>query len=117
MAARGVQLAPRGSSKDVILQEVVRRERNEKFSLVSMLANLIGKIAGFSPVQIEGMIDLYTLELYQEGYRPSVVAALRNARTKRRQKSTKDNKLLEKVEKFTVSDEEYGKATKKKRRR
>ena len=71
-----------------------------------MMTSLLGRVAGFSPAQIEGILDLYTLELFQDGYRPSTIAALRAARTVRRRKVTQDQDLLKKVERFSITEDE-----------
>ena len=117
LAARGVALSPRGSARDILLQEVVRRERNEKFSLVSILTTLVGRATGFNAAQIDGMLDLYTLELFQSGYNPSAATSLREARKSRLNKVTQDRKLLEKVERFTAPETEFEKKAKKKKKK
>lgn len=94
----------------------MRRERNERLALVSMFVKILGDAVGLSAPALDGMLDIYMLELFQDGYRPSVVAALRSTRSKRKRKTLRDQALLEKVEKFTVSDEELSRAQKSAKR-
>lgn len=74
--------------------------------MVELFANLIGNALGVERPRIESMIEFYLLELSQDRYRPSVVAALRGVRKARKVKVQQDQALLAKLDKFTVPDED-----------
>jgi hypothetical protein len=105
LAARGVVLAPRGSARDEALREVLRRERSERFASVQLLSRLVAAGLNLPEEKVEAMLDLYLLELSQDRYRPSIVAAARAARAARKRQKLADTKLLEKVDRMTVADE------------
>jgi hypothetical protein len=56
--------------------------------------------------QIEGMMELYLLELSQDRYRPQMLKGMRNVRKARRQKERQDSALLDRLNQMTVPDED-----------
>ena len=82
----------------------MRRERSEKAAALQLIVVLFGNALGISSRQIEGMLDLYLLELTQERYRPDYLDQLRRQRKERLKKKQDDQTLLQKVGKLTVED-------------
>lgn len=103
--AQGLSLPPRGSAQDEVIAELHRRDMNRRFAEVRLFARLIGAGAGVPEDAIERELDLYLVELSQDRYRPAVVAALRAARTSKRQREHEDRRLLDRLDKLTVADE------------
>jgi hypothetical protein len=84
---------------------VLRRERSERFASVQLISRLVAAGLNLPEEKVEAMLDLYLLELSQDRYRPSIVAAARAARAARKRQKLADTKLLEKVDRMTVADE------------
>ena len=103
---RGVALPPRGSARDEVFRELLRRERMAQASLVQMWTMLFGRALNVPLQTIEGMLDLYLLELTQDRYKPEHVQHLRRQRAERRRKTQEDQAMLNKVARMSVSDED-----------
>lgn len=88
------------------MRAMLRRERSEKYQTVALFARLIGQGLGLDEEHVEGMIDLYLLELSQDRYRPKLVQALREARSARQQKAATDEHLLKRVQSMDVGEAE-----------
>jgi hypothetical protein len=72
--------------------------------VVRLFARLIGDGLGIDEELVGNRLDLYLLELSQDRYRPSIVAAGRAARKARKQQAAADQTLLDKIGKYTVDD-------------
>jgi hypothetical protein len=103
---RGVVLPPRGSVRDEIYCELLRRERAEKASVIQFITMLFGRALNVPLPTIEGMLDLYLLELTQDRYKPEHVQQLRRQRAERRRKQSEDKSLLDKVARMSVTDKD-----------
>ena len=94
-----------------------RRKREEKYSLVSLFAFLVGRALNVPGQRIEHILELYGLELYQDRYRPAHVESLRRAKKERVQKHLADEMLLEKVGKMEVPESKLPPMPRKRSRR
>ena len=104
--ARGVSLPPRGSVQDDMLHEVERRNRNLRLAELRFMGRLVARGLDVPEAEVEAMLDLYTLELFQDFYRPQLIATLAALRKATAQRKKADLDILSKVDKFTVTDED-----------
>jgi hypothetical protein len=111
LLSRGVSLAPRGSARDEVVREALRRERAERFARVELFARLLSAGLGIADERVASLLDAYRLELSQDRYRPAAIAAARKTRTRRRQKAKADKTLLSRVDALTVRDEDLPPST------
>lgn len=88
-----------------MLAEVQQRQRNLKLAEVSLFAKLLARGFGIPAKEVERQIDLFTLELYQDLYRPSVIETLRELQQMRKKRVMADAALLQRVDALTVADE------------
>ena len=65
---------------------------------------MFGSALGVPLHKIEGMLDLYLLELTQDRYKPDYVNHLRRQQAERLRKKRDDQTLMQKVSKLTVKD-------------
>lgn len=104
MAARGLRLPPRGSIQDRIIQEVLLRERNERYVAGEVLILLACKALGLETEQMRGLLEHYSDEVHQERYRPSIIRARKAAKAAVRKKEAEDKRRLAALDKLTVED-------------
>jgi hypothetical protein len=71
-----------------------------------MFSMLFGRALNVPLQTIEGMLDLYLLELTQDRYKPEHVQQLRRQRSERRRKQVEDKTLLEKVARMSAVDKD-----------
>jgi len=97
-----VALPPRGSAQDVLLQEVYRREREERFTTVELFARILSGGLGMRSDTLEAMLSAYKNVLTQEYYTPDYTARQRLRRnqvvSKKVKKQLDDDALLKRLE-------------------
>jgi len=102
-------LPPRGSAQDILLETIQQREREERFSLVSLFARVLGGGLGMRGDTLEAMLSTYKDELTQTRYTPGYVAYQRRRKKAAVQQQTKnkmsDDALLRKLEGFSTPEE------------
>lgn len=81
---------------------------------MQLFARILGEGLRLNPEKVETLLDLYMLELSQDRYRPSLVAATREARRSRKQQMISDSKLLDMVSKLSAGEPETPKRPKRK---
>ena len=110
---RGAPLPASGSFQEQFLSEVISRERNEKYLLVSLFANLLGHMGGVKSSAVEGMLEHYREELYQLKYNYKYETWA----SKRKQVNTKHadsqgremRRMFDRLDSMTVSDDDVRK--------
>lgn len=116
-----MKLPPRGSAQDRILEEVHRRDRAERYTLVTLFARILGEGLHVRNDALEAMLGAYRAELSQDNYRPAYRAAQRMKKLKEVTQTAKkrmdDEALLKRVEKMTASDDEVPVKPQRSRRR
>lgn len=105
-------LPPRGSAQDEILRILQERERELKFTELSILTLLL---AGDTAARTK-LLTIYREELFEDAYRPAILRERRANARRIAQEKVDQARVLEKVAKLTAP-EEKGKATKKGRRK
>lgn len=107
---RGVTLPPRGSLQDVILREMVQRERFEEFQKTRFLGQILAAAFGLNNAQYARLEHLLDLSIFHTAYNPSKIQeqmelALLQER-KEREKRQKDALLLKKVASYDKNETE-----------
>ena len=97
--------------------EVLRRDRNEKFAFAKLFASVMGAAQSVPAEAVEGMLNLYQMELYQDRYHPMMVAVMREVKKRKRSDKNKDQEILQRVDKMTVPDDQLPPARKRGGRR
>jgi len=72
----------------------------------SLFARLLGAGLGVGEKHIDRALELYQLELSQDRYRPTTIESMRRVRMAQVEKRKSDERLLERVEKLTASEDE-----------
>jgi len=102
-------LPPRGSAQDKIIEEVHRRERLERFTLVTLFAQILGEGMGMRDGALATMLNGYWETLSQLRYTPEYAEItrqrLRQTTVHRDKKAVSDATLLKKLEGLTSPDE------------
>lgn len=70
---RGAPLPKGGSFQEQILSETILRERNEKYTLVSLFVRLLGNMAQIKADDLDHLLGTYREELYQFRYNSEYV--------------------------------------------
>jgi hypothetical protein len=96
---------------------MLRRERALRISEVELFARLLSLALDVPEERVEPLLDVYRLEVSQDRYHPSIVVAARKARAQRTQKAVRDAKLLDRVERLTVKDDDLPPTPRVRRRR
>jgi len=102
-------LPPRGSAQDLLLEELHRRKRAERFTAVTLFARILGGGLGVHSEALEAMLNAYSAELTQNTYTPEYAATQRQRRKTAAQQKTRnklsDDALMKKLEGLTAPDE------------
>lgn len=67
--SRGVTVPPRGSPRDLVLRELLNRERAERAAEISLLVRLVGAVAGLDGKRLDKAIETYVRQLTHDVYR------------------------------------------------
>jgi hypothetical protein len=91
------------------LEKIQEREREERFSLVSLFARILGGGLGMRSDTLEAMLNAYKDELTQTSYTPGYAAYQRRrkkaVRQQKKKKKLSDDALLRKLEGLTAPEE------------
>ena len=102
----GAPLPPPGSFQHALLSETIRRERNEKYSLVNIIARLLGTMASVDEEIIDDLLEMYREELYQLKYNYKYETARAKRFKKRLNEMREQAALMSRLDKMTVTDED-----------
>jgi len=95
-----------GSFQERLLSEVIIRERNAQYAMVSLLARLIAAGAGVEPRTLGLLLEEYREELFQLRYNPRYKSVSRVMAEQEMSKIAEETRLMRRVAAMTVSDEE-----------
>lgn len=102
-------LAPRGSVRDRIIEELFRREREERLTLVTGFVTLFAATFQSPSAVVAQVLEDYTAAVSHDVYTPEYTAkkkaALQKARAAARKKKSDDQALLQKVAKLSETEE------------
>jgi hypothetical protein len=89
-----------------LLSEVIIRERNSQFAMVSLFGRLLGAIAGIDGKTLTMLLEEYREELFQLRYNPRYTTISKVMAEREVSKVAEETRLMRKVAALTVSDEE-----------
>jgi len=98
-----------GSFQERLLNEVIVRERNAQFAMVSLMARLLGTIAGIQPKSMVLLLEEYREELFQLRYNPRYRSVSRVLADMEMSKAAEETRMMRRVAAMTISDEELEK--------
>ena len=101
-----------GSFQEKLLAEVIIRERNGQFAMVSLFGRLLGAIAGIQPKLMTTLLEEYREELFQLRYNPRYRSISRTLAEEEMSKVAEETRLMRRVAAMTVSDTEIEAARK-----
>lgn len=103
-------MPPRGGPQDRVLELVHRREREERFTVVSLFAKIVGSGLGVSDSVLEAMLSTYKLELTQAKYTPEYAVFQRQKKkqavAKQQKKKSSDDALMKRLDSYAEPEEQ-----------
>jgi molybdopterin-biosynthesis enzyme MoeA-like protein len=93
-----------GSFNELVLSEVILRERNAKFAEVALMTRLLGAVAGASEASINQYLETYKEELYQLRYNSKYRTATDRRKTQVRAAAAREARLMSRIERMTEDD-------------
>jgi len=102
--AHNAPLPEAGSFNELVLSEVILRERNAKFAEMRILIRLLGGIAGLPESGIEHYLETYKEELYQLRYNSKYRTATDRWKKKVRAEADTEARLMARIERMTEVD-------------
>lgn len=66
--SRGLSLPSRGSPRDLVLRELLYRERAERVAEVSLVTRLLGAVAGIDAKKLSDALGNYVKQITHETY-------------------------------------------------
>jgi hypothetical protein len=100
-------LPPTGSFQERLLFESILREKNEKFSLVSLLVRVISVGFGLKDDAVDGLLEEYKEELYQLRYNSKYKSSRQRRILDQVRKAAEQARMMRRVEQMTVTDEQF----------
>lgn len=100
-------LPPTGSFQERLLFESILREKNEKFSVVSLLVRVISAGFGLKDDSVDGLLEEYKEELYQLRYNSKYKSSKQRRILDQVRKAAEQARMMRKIEQMTVSDEQF----------
>lgn len=97
-------MPPVGSFQERIVSESILREKNEKFSLISLFVRLLGSLGGLNDEVLDDWLDEYKEELYQLRYNSKYKTTRQRRILETVKKASEEARLLQKVDRMTVKD-------------
>ena len=105
-----MQLPPRGSVQDVVLREVVNRERFEEYTKYNFLGQIMAVTQRMPHDLFKRAQESLRLAIFQTAYDPEAVQErleeIRRITEEERDARLRDARLLASVERMTAKDEE-----------
>jgi len=95
-----------GSFQERLLSEVIIRERNAQFAMVSLFGRLLAAGAGVDGKTLTMLLEEYREELFQLRYNPRYTTISKVIAEREMSKVAEETRLMRKVAALTVSDEE-----------
>ena len=102
----GAPLPHPGSFKERVLAESILRERNEKFTLVSLFIRVLGATGKLEDKVISDLLEEYKEELYQFRYNSKYKSIRERVVAREARKADEMARIMSKVDKMTVTDED-----------
>jgi molybdopterin-biosynthesis enzyme MoeA-like protein len=102
--AHNAPLPEAGSFNELVLSEVILRERNAKFAEVALMTRLLGAVAGASEASINQYLETYKEELYQLRYNSKYRTATDRRKTQVRAAAAREARLMSRIERMTEDD-------------
>jgi len=110
LRARGVQLSPRGSVQDVVLREVVYRERFEEYTKYNFLGQILALAQRVPYDFFKQAQEKLKLAIFQTAYDPEAMQQrleeVRRVTAEEYEARRRDARLLASVEEMTEKDDE-----------
>lgn len=103
---RGAPLPAGGSFQEQMLSETILRERNEKYTLVSLFARLLGTLAGFKSDDVDTILEMYKEELYQFRYNSGYVTQRKKRKVTEAANEAVIANQFRRLENMTVTDDD-----------
>lgn len=101
---RGAPLPAPGSFKERILAEAIIREKNEKWTMVTLFARLISKGLGVDTEYVNFLLDKYKEELYQLRYNFKYKSVESRLLQKRLQEELEQDRMFQRLEAMSAPD-------------
>ena len=108
-------LPPTGSFQERLLFENILREKNEKFSVVSLLIRVISAGFGLKDDVVDGLLDEYKEELYQLRYNSKYKSSKQRRILDQVRKASDQARMMRKIEQMTVSNEQFNEMLEKRK--
>lgn len=108
-------LPPFGSFQERLLFESILREKNEKFSSITLFARLLGAGFNLKDEAVDSLLEEYKEELYQLRYNYKYVTGKQKRITEHVNRAAEQARYMRKLEQMTVSDEEFQKMIEKRK--
>jgi len=111
---RGVQVPPRGSLQDKVLQETIQRERYKDFQQHVFLGRIFAQAFGVDERQLARAEEALELAVFQTAYDPVQIGeSMRRVQTAlrlEREEQLQDARMMARVASYTVEDDAEGAA-------
>lgn len=108
LRARGVSLSPRGSVQDLVLQEVVQRERFEDYQKHMFLGTIMAGIFGINQQVFTKARELLELAIFQTAYDPQAIRAhmqqAKDMAQREEQRRLRDARLLARTARYSEDE-------------
>jgi hypothetical protein len=108
-------LPPFGSFQERLLFESILREKNERFSAITLFARLLGAGFNLKDEAVDGLLEEYKEELYQLRYNYKYETSKQKRISEHVKKASEQARYMRKLEQMTVSDEDFRKMTEKRK--
>jgi hypothetical protein len=108
-------LPPFGSFQERLLFESILREKNERFSAITLFARLLGAGFNLKDEAVDSLLEEYKEELYQLRYNYKYVTSNQKRISEHVKKAAEQARYMRRLEQMTVSDEEFQKMTEKRK--
>ena len=95
-----------GSFQEQLLAESILRERNEKFTLVSLFVRMLGVIAGLKSKDIDDLLESYKEELYQFRYNFEYTTRRERRSAEEAAEAINIARMFKRLEAMTVEDKD-----------
>lgn len=102
-----------GSFQERLLSEVIIRERNAQFAMVSLFGRLLGTIAGVDSKVLAMLLEEYREELFQLRYNPRYKSVSRAVAEEEMSKAAEETRMMRRVAAMTVTDADLDAARKR----
>jgi len=100
-------LPPTGSFQERLLFESILRDKNERFSVVSLFVRVIAAGFNLKNEAVDGMLDEYKEELYQLRYNSKYKSSKSRRIHDQVKKAAEQARQMRKIEQMTVSDDQF----------